>query len=407
MKNPRREFIKHTAAGVLGIAVSAQRSSAYESSEGAASTAPGPLGSREKVWQADPQWRRIKYGDWGGPGVSAKTGPMDTMLLKDHAPRSLVVCQETLVAKAMFPVIDAHIHTVARTKDEIRQWVKTMDEVGVEASVVLTGAIGAQFDKWVEAYLKPYARRFRLYCGMDLTDIDSPDFPKRVTAELERCHEKGACGVGEISDKGYGITRDRSLPRHKRLHPDDERLDKFWGKCAELEMPVNLHVADHPSCWTPLDVYQERTPDYQHFNQYHAPIPSHEELVAKRNSALARHPQTIFIACHLGNQGHDLGALSQAMDKYPNLYVDTSARDYELGRTPRAAAKFLKKYQHRVLFGTDQGRQKGMYQMHWRLLETDDEYIVGRVGWRLYGLDLSPSVLEPMYRGNAKRLFKL
>jgi len=35
---------------------------------------------------------------------------------------------------------------------------------------------------------------------------------------------------------------------------------------------------------------------------------------------MARHPQTIFIACHLGNQGHDLGALSQAMDKYPNLY---------------------------------------------------------------------------------------
>ena len=48
-----------------------------------------------------------------------------------------------------------------------------------------------------------------------------------------------------------------------------------------------------------------------------------------------------------------------------------------------------------------------MYQMHWRLLETDDEYIVGRVGWRLYGLDLSSSVLESLYRGNAKRLFKL
>ena len=67
----------------------------------------------------------------------------------------------------------------------------------------------------------------------------------------------------------------------------------------------------------------------------------------------------------------------------------------------------LKKYQHRVLFGTDQGRQRSMYQMHWRLLETDDEYIVGRVGWRIYGLDLSPSVLESLYRGNAKRLFKL
>lgn len=402
MKNQRRDFIKKTAVGILGGAVSVNTSSARAAAIGSSSTGPA-----ERVWQSDPEWRKVKYGDWGGPGVSAKTGPMDTILLKDHAPRPLIVCQETSVAKAMFPAIDSHVHTVARTKAEIREWVRTMDEVGMETSVVLTGAIGAQFDKWVETYLKSYPRRFGLYCGMDLTGIDRPDYAKRVAVELERCHEKGACGVGEISDKGYGITRKRSLSRGQRLHPDDERLDEFWGKCAELEMPVNLHVADHPSCWTPLDVFQERTPDYQHFNQYNADIPSHEELIAKRNRALAKHPQTVFIACHLGNQGHDLGTLSQAMDKYPNLYLDTSARDYEMGRTPRAAAKFLKKYRDRVLFGTDQGRQRGMYRMHWRLLETDDEYIVGRVGWRLYGLDLSPSVLESLYRGNAKRLFKL
>jgi predicted TIM-barrel fold metal-dependent hydrolase len=171
-------------------------------------------------------------------------------------------------------------------------------------------------------------------------------------------------------------------------------------------MPVNLHVADHPSCWTPLDVYQERTPDYQHFNQYGKDIPTHAELIAKRDRTLEKHPRTVFIACHLGNQGNDLGTLSKSMDRYPNLYLDTSARDYELGRTPRAASKFIKKYQNRIVFGTDQGRKKSMYQIHWRLLETDDEYIVGRVGWRLYALDLSDSVLKSLYRTNAKRIFK-
>jgi len=400
MKNPRRDFIKKIAAGMIGITFSGNTPS-----QSAVSVKHQSLGLAAKNWQVDPEWRKVKYGGWGGPGVSAKPGPMDKMLLKDYAPRSLVVCQETFVAKAMFPVIDSHVHTVARTEDEILEWVKTMDDVGVETSVVLTGVTGGQFDRLVETLIKPYPNRFKLYCGMDMTDIDKPDLSKRIVAELVRCYEKGACGVGEISDKGYGITGDRSLSRHKRLHPDDERLDAFWNKCSELKMPVNLHVADHPSCWTPLDVYQERTPDYQHFNQSGQDIPSHEELIHTRNRTLKKHPKTRFIACHLGNQGHDLGTLSQAMDEYPNLYLDTSGRDYELGRIPRAAGRFIRKYQNRILFGTDQGRQKNMYRIHWRLLETDDEYIVGRVGWRLYGLDLPPTVLESLYCGNAKQLF--
>ena len=241
---------------------------------------------------------------------------------------------------------------------------------------------------------------------MEKTDFDKPDYSTRAVAELVRCYNKGARGVGELSDKGSGLT-DTAPSRDKRLHPDDPRLDAFWEKCAELKMPVNLHVADHPSCWTPLDVYQERTPDYQHFNQYGKDIPSYDELITMRNRILEKHPKTTFIACHLSNQGNDLEKLSLALDKYPNLYLDTSARDYEIGRTPRSSARFLTKYQNRIMFGTDQGREKSMYQIHWRLLETADEYIVGRVGWRYYGLELPELVLESIYRSNANRIFNL
>jgi predicted TIM-barrel fold metal-dependent hydrolase len=156
-----------------------------------------------------------------------------------------------------------------------------------------------------------------------------------------------------------------------------------------------------------LDVYQERSPDYQHFNLQGKDVPSYDELITMRNRTLEKHPSTIFIACHLGNQGHDLEKLSLAMDKYPNLHLDTAARDYEMGRTPRAFTKFLSKYKTRIVFGTDQGREKGMYQIHWRLLETADEYIVGRVGWRYYGLELSEPVLQALYHDNAIRIFNL
>src|SRR5450759_1521823 len=400
----RRDFIRKSIIGSTGIDIG---SMGFSCKSSISTPAPTVDVQPQKDWHTDPEWSKIKYGDWGGPGVSAGPGPMDTILLKDYAPRSSVVNKETFVPKAKYPVIDCHVHVVGRTPAQVAEWVRTMDEVGMETSIVLTGATGAAFDALVDSLPKAYPGRFLLYCGMVGTDIDKPDYSDRAVAELVRCYNKGARGVGELSDKGSGLTRDTAQPRDKRLHPDDPRLDTFWEKCAELKMPVNLHIADHPSCWTPLDVYQERTPDYQHFNQFGKDVSSYDELITIRNRTLERHPKTIFIACHLGNQGNDLEKLSLAMDKYPNLYLDTSARDYEMGRTPRTSAKFLTKYQNRIVFGTDQSREKSMYQIHWRLFETADEYIVGRVWWRYYGLELPAPVLESLYRGTARKIFNI
>jgi uncharacterized protein len=401
MKSNRRGFLKITGLAGLGIA--------------GAGFLPGcnPKSTRNNReshnWQLDPEWQEIKYGAWGGPGVDPRPGPMDQILLKDYAPKTSVVVPETYVPEAHFPVIDVHIHnypesTEGNASENLARWVETMDEVGVETSVLMTGATGEEFDRLAEMYLETYPGKFQLYCGLENTGIHTSDYPERAAAELERCYEKGARGVGEITNKGLGVTLDPELDRDQRMHHDNPRLDLFWEKCAELNMPVNIHIADHPSAWEPLDVFQERTPDYQHFNLHGDDILSHEELLATRDRLLERHPDTTFIACHLSNQGHDLGALSAALDNYPNLYLDISARDYEIGRTPRAAKRFLTRYQDRVLFGTDMGMQKSMYQSWWRLLETDDEYMTGRVWWPYYGLDLTESVLESLYRANALRI---
>ena len=352
-----------------------------------------------KSLAGDPNWVKARYGAWGGPGVDPRPGPMDAIALKDYAPKSSLVVAETLVEKAKYPAIDVHTHINAKTPEEVRQWVRTMDETGIEMSVVLTGATGGAFDKLVDLYLKPYPGRFQLYCGLDTRDTDKPDYPERAVAELVRCYQRGASGVGELTDKGTGFGGATA-----RLHPDDPRLNTFWEKCAELNIPANVHIADHPSCWKPLDVYQERTPDYQHFNLYGKGVPSWEELIAMRDRTIARHPRTRFIACHLGNQGHDLARLAATLDKFPNLYVDISARDYEVGRAPRTAARFLGRYRSRVLFGTDMGREKNMFQAWWRLLETGDEFMPGRIWWRYYGLELPAPVLQSLYRDNARRV---
>ena len=331
-------------------------------------------------------------------------GPINALLLKGYHPDSSLVAPVTDAVKARFEVIDAHSHTYAKTPAEVARWVRLMDAAGVETTLILTGATGQRFDDLVALYLKPYPTRFQIYCGLDTAHIDAPDYPIRAAAELERCYRQGARGFGELIDKGSGLTPGALLPRNKRLHPDDPRLDLFWKKCAELKLPVNLHLADHPSAWRPPDAHQERSVEYQEYNQFGRDVPSYEEMLLFRERTLEHHPETGFILCHLGNQGNDLGALSHLLDRYPKLNLDISARAYEVGRQPRFAAKFLTRYQDRILFGTDQSVSQEMYTSWWRILETADDYLTSDVGWRLYGLDLPASVLEALYRGNAKRL---
>jgi predicted TIM-barrel fold metal-dependent hydrolase len=346
------------------------------------------------------------------PGRQPYDGPMNQVLLKDYDPNSSLVLPEHHPAKAKFSAIDVHVHPAARTPQEVAEWVRLMEETGVEMAVLMTGAVGKDFDRLVDLYLRPYPKRFMLFCGVDTRNlnIDDPEYPKKVAAELERCYRLGARGVGEITDKGRGFGNPSFAvggppPKEKRLHVDDTRLDLFWRKCAELKIPINIHIADHPSAWTPADRHQERSPNYQVYNQYGWDVPSHAELISKFQKVLDRHPKTTFVAVHFSNLGNDFGQLGQALDKYPNLNVDLSARAYEFGRQPFTAPVFFAKYKDRILYGSDQPPGLEMWRYWWRILESRDEFIKGPSWWRLYGMGLPDNVLEAVYRGNAKRLY--
>jgi len=141
-------------------------------------------------------------------GVTVEPGPMDSILLKDYAPESSLAVKETAVPKARFPVIDVHAHSSQssiKTAQDVDDWVRTMDDVGIETTIVFTGAAGAGFDRQADLFLSRHPGRFQVWCSLDTTDLDAPDYPQRVVRELERCYRKGARGVGEITDKGSGI----------------------------------------------------------------------------------------------------------------------------------------------------------------------------------------------------------
>jgi uncharacterized protein len=330
----------------------------------------------------------------------------ETLLLKDYRPRSIYKIPITEIPRAKYPVIDMHSHPYAKTAPEIDQWVHTMDDVGVEKTIILTKTTGVEFDDIQKKYSK-YPERFEMWCGVDFTYYSELGFPASAVKELERCHHAGARGVGEIHDKGKGLRSGTS--NAPGMHPDDSRVDALFEKCGELGMPVSLHVADPIWMYQKMDRHNDGL-----MNAYAWRLDNQPGTVDLRGMieilerTLARHRNTTFIACHFANLDYDLARLGEVLDRHPNLHADIAARYAETAPIPRFAAQFYEKHASRLLYGTDMGMDKAMYQVTFRILESLDEhfYEIDQFSyhWSLNGLGLSDGILKQLYHDNAARL---
>jgi predicted TIM-barrel fold metal-dependent hydrolase len=333
--------------------------------------------------------------------------PPENLLLKNYRPQSIYNVPKTHIERAKYPIIDVHSHAYARGPEQIAQWVKTMDEVGIEKTVILTASTGARFDSIYALYSK-YPKRFEVWCGFDYTGYDQPGFGPAAVKELERCHQIGARGIGELGDKGKGLFYDWPT-KAWGMHIDDLRMDLLLKKCAELKMPINIHVAEPKWMYMPMDSTNDGLMNAYEWRLDNKPdILGHAETVATLENAVKRHPNTTFIACHVANCNYDLSIFAAMLDKYPNLFADIGARYAEMAPIPKFVAQFFEKYQDRLLYGTDMGFDKEMYQVTFRILETSDEhfYEYDQFGyhWPLYGFGLSDAVLKKVYSDNARRV---
>jgi len=312
---------------------------------------------------------------------------------------------QTRVEKARFPVIDVHSHAYAKTEADVERWVRTMDEMGMARTVVMTGATGKRFDELVALYQR-HRDRFELWCGVDYAGFDQPGFGPAAVTELERCVRAGAVGVGELSDKGGGLRGHSG-----GMHLDDPRLDPILEKCADLGLPVNIHVGEDRWMYEPMDRSNDGLMNASQWRIPEAPgVLRHDEVIATLDRAVKKHPRTTFIACHFANCCYDLSILGRMFEAYPNLYADISARYGETAPIPRYMATFYETYPDRLLYGTDMGFNAEMYRTTFRILETADEHFYAQdlfnYHWPLHGFGLKDAVLKKVYGDNAGRILK-
>lgn len=342
-------------------------------------------------------------------GLSAKekAGP-EQLLLKDFHPESVYKVPQTTVPKAKYPAIDMHAHVYAKTPEQVDKWVRMMDEAGVQKAIVMTMAYGTEFDKIYALYAK-YPDRFEVWCGLNYTGYDKPGFGPAAVQELERCYQAGARGVGELGDKGKGLFY--CQPPAWGMHLDDPRMDPLLEKCAELKMPVNIHVADPYWMCLPMDAKNDGLMNAYTWRLDNQPgIVGHAGMIDILERAVGRHPKTTFVVCHFANCCYDLNRLGRMFDKCPNLYADISARYAETAAIPRFVGRFYEKYQDRLVYGTDMGASVDTYRFTFRVLESADEHFyawnLSTYHWPLYGLALSDGVLQKVYNANALKILQ-
>ena len=345
------------------------------------------------------------------PAPDAETKKV--LLLKDFQPEPTLHRAAHEIERAKFPVIDVHTHTndAAGIGDRVdpKEMAARMDGLNIKTIVILTGMWGDKLQAIVDDMVKPYPGRFIVFTQIDWSKINDPDFSELMVRQIDDSVRRGARGLKILKELGL-VVRDAS---GKLITIDDPRLDAVWEECGRLRIPVFIHTADPEAFFHPIDAHNERYEElieHPDWSFYGRDYPSLQDLMAQRDRMFAKHPHTTFVALHFGSWPENLDFVEQTLQRFPNVMIETGAREGELGRQPNRARAIFMKYSDRIMFGTDEGAGESMYKNYFRWLETADEYFPyaqypaqGR--WMIYGLGLPDQVLEKVYHRNAEKLF--
>lgn len=272
---------------------------------------------------------------------------------------------------------------------------------------------------------KKYPDVLWLTSTFDLLRRDEPSYAADVKAHLGRTFDQGAVGVKVWKEIGMEIKK----PDGTFILPDDAMFDPIYAYIAERRRVLHAHLAEPIEAWLPLDPksvsynYYKGNPEWHLYNK--PEYPSHATLIAARDHILKKHPTLVMVAAHLGSLEHDLDAIADRFERYPNFNIECAARVRFLTRHPAQKVRdFFLKYQDRILYGVDMSwkpyrtsrptdamrkgyilRRQERYVADWAFFAGDGETTYE--GQKVEALNLPREVLEKFYHGNARRLYRL
>ena len=195
------------------------------------------------------------------------------------------------------------------------------------------------------------------------------------------------------------------------LRFDSPQVKPIFKEAVARKMILMSHVGD-PEGW-----YQTKYTD-------HAQFGTRDDHYRQWADVLAEYtPHVPWVGAHLGGNPEHLPRLQGLLDRFPNLYLDTSATRWivrEVSRQRDEAREFVIRNQDRLLFGSDQLSQDDrgfdfFASRFWALRKLWETAHVGQTNIldpdyppdqqpRLHGLALPDEVLQKLYHDNANKL---
>lgn len=334
-------------------------------------------------------------------------------------------------------VIDAHMHV---TPGKVKKALQVMDDNNIHYGVLIASISGSDSDLYVgdrafyeliEA-IKPFKNRLGLHYTYDwkLAETD-PEFFSKAPDMLEKAVNAGAIALKNLKQLGLEA---RDI-EGKLIAIDDPRLYPIWERAEKLNIPVAFHTGDPVAFFQPWEPGNERWDELKLHPEWsfsdRSKYPPLETLFEQVNNVYKKFKKVKFVAVHVGGYSENIREVGRWLDEIPNLSVDTAARIGEMGKHPaQEGHDFFKKYQDRIMFGTDmafwescdvQGagpcedftleEDRNFYNIHWRYFQTHDKQfdhptpIQGN--WKIDGIGLESEALKKVYWDNAYRFYKL
>ncbi|MDD4226668.1 MAG: amidohydrolase family protein [Mariniphaga sp.] len=339
---------------------------------------------------------------------------------------SICSCQKTkFYTMEDFPSVkkmDAHYHIYTSKNNSVEQAEK--DNFSLLNINTFSGGCERVVDvhHWLRAIKQEHPGSTEFTATFCLDGWDEPGWVENTIAWIDQCIADGAVAVKVWKNIGMEWRdRDSSL-----IMIDDPQFYPVFRHLEQKRIPLVGHMGEPKNCWLPLEEmttkndssYFARNPQYHMYR--HPEFPSYEEQMAARDRMLEKHPNLIFIACHLASLEWSTDEMAAFLDHFPNASMDMAARMgqlfYQTVEDREKVRNFFIKYQDRLLYGTDiidRGEDKASHQqyMHetwltdWEYLVTDHKMTSKLIDGEFRGLELPREVIDKIYSSNAKKWY--
>ncbi|WP_138431333.1 amidohydrolase family protein [Fodinibius saliphilus] len=324
-----------------------------------------------------------------------------------------------------FQKIDAHIHFNANrtTIPELAEEY-SFDLLTINTEVPEFPAISTQQERAIR-YSNNSHCTIHHAATINTENILEDRWADKAILQIKQAIEQGACGIKFWKNIGMSIQR----PDGSFLMLDDPELEAVFEFLERQQIPVLGHQGEPKNCWLPVDdMTVQSDKDYfsahpQYHMYQHDEYPGYWRHIEARDNVLSRHPQLQFVGLHIASLEWNLEEVEQRLDRFPNMAIDLAERISHLYYHAREdrdhLIRFFKKYQDRIIYGTDiiddpdtdpsdiVEELTHRWKNHWHFLATDKELSSPQVDAPFQGLNLPLSILEKVYRGNAMHWYQL